>query len=170
MIGDGVGKLQQPRGGHRPVLLHPAGDIHAQHLQVVAEVGRTHPAGAARAAELDGLDDHAVAFHEAADAGARHDLGEGLVADDPAARHAVIEVPLEDVEIGTADADPAHPQERFAVGRLRHRHGAGLELRLPLIEDAFIESFNVNSQPPTPNSQIDLFEESAWDLEVGVGS
>ena len=53
-----------------PSILHPAGDVHAQHLQVVAEIRRAHPAGAARAAELDGLDDHAVAFHEPLDAGA----------------------------------------------------------------------------------------------------
>src|SRR4030067_900237 len=39
------------RGRHGPVLPHAARQVHAEDLEAVAEVGRAHAAGAARAAE-----------------------------------------------------------------------------------------------------------------------
>src|SRR5215813_3496003 len=100
-----VGHLDQPRRRHRPVILHAARHVHAEDLEAVADVGRAHPARAAFAAEPERLDDHAVARSEPAGRGRLGDLGEGLVADDAALRHAVVEMALIDVQIGAADAD-----------------------------------------------------------------
>ena len=89
----------------------------AEHLEAVAQVARAHAAGAARPARHDGLDDHAIARAEAAGRRRLGDLGEGLVADDPAARDAMVEMALEDVQVGAADPDAAHAQQRLALAR-----------------------------------------------------
>ena len=76
-----AGTREQARRRHRPVLLHPAGHVHAEHAQPVAEIGGAHPAGAAGAAHLERLHHHALARAEAAGGGRLHDVGQGLVAD-----------------------------------------------------------------------------------------
>jgi len=53
--------------------------------------------------------------------GRLHDLAERLVPDHAAPRHAVVEVPLVDVQVGAADPDALDAHERLA--RLRHRPG-----------------------------------------------
>src|SRR5688572_16898318 len=68
------------------------------------------------------LDDHAVAGSEAAARRGVHDLGERLVSDHTAARHTVVEMALEDVKVGAANADAPDAEECFAGGRLRYRH------------------------------------------------
>ncbi len=114
--------------GTVPVLLHAARLLHAEHAQAIAEIGRAHAAGAAGAAHAQRLHHHALARAEARGARRLGDLGQRLVADDAAARDAVVEVALEDVQIGAADADAPHAQQRLAGRRLRHRRGADAEL------------------------------------------
>src|SRR5439155_398226 len=63
-----------------------------------------------------------------------HDLGERLVTDDAAARDAVVEVALEDVEIGATDAHATHAQQRLAACRRRHGDGAGREPPRPVVK------------------------------------
>src|SRR3990172_8293446 len=53
--------------------------------------------------------------------GRLHALAERLVPDHAAPRHAVVEVPLVDVQVGAADPDALDAHERLA--RLRHRPG-----------------------------------------------
>jgi hypothetical protein len=69
IVADGVGDLQQTIGGYGPVILHAAGHVDTEHLQLVAEIGRSHPARLARAAIEDRFDDDAVAFAKAAAVG-----------------------------------------------------------------------------------------------------
>ena len=105
--------LDEALGRHRPVLLHAAGQLHAAHLELVAEIGRAHPAGAAGVAEAERLDHDVIARGEAAAGRRLRDLGEGLVADDAALGHAVVEVPLEDVQVRAADADAPDLEQRL---------------------------------------------------------
>src|SRR5207247_101154 len=103
--------------------LHAARQVHAEHLEAVAEVRGAEPAGPAAPAELERLDDDAVTGREAASCGRLGDLAEGLVADDAALRHAVVEVALEDVEVGPADADALDSQQGLPGPR---RGGGGV--------------------------------------------
>src|SRR5437763_8830258 len=121
-------------GPHRIVLAHAAGQVDAEHLELIAEIRRAHPTRAARAAAHDWLDHDPVAGGEPAVLRRLDDLGERLVADDAAARNAVVEMALEDVEIGAADADPAHPQKRLAAGRRGYGDAARREPSGPLVE------------------------------------
>ena len=105
VVAERVGHSEQARHVHRHVLPHATGQVDAEHLEAVAEVRRAHPAGPAGSADRERLDDDAVAGLEAAASRRLGDLAEGLVADDATLRHAVVEVALEDVEIGAADAD-----------------------------------------------------------------
>src|SRR4029453_9355025 len=99
-----VGYLDQAGNWHRPVLLHSAREIDAKDLEVIADVVGADTARPARPAEADGFDHDAIAGRYAAASRRLHDLGERFVANDPAVRDPVVEVPLEDVEAGSADA------------------------------------------------------------------
>src|SRR5437667_400531 len=89
---------------------------------------------ASRPPAHDGLDDDTVAGDETAVLRRLHDLGERLVTDDAAARDAVVEVALEDVEIGATDAHATHAQQRLAACRRRHGDGAGREPPRPVVK------------------------------------
>ena len=135
VVGQGVGHLDEPIDRHRPVLLHPARQVDAQDLQVVADVAGPDPARAARPAEPHGLDHDAVAGLDAAAGGRLDDLGERLVADDAAARDAIVEMPLEDVEIRPADAHPPDAEEGLARAGRGDRRLARGEGPRALVED-----------------------------------
>ena len=62
------------------------------------------------------------------------DLGKGLVPDDPALGHALIQVSLEDVEIGAADAHALHLEHGLARPRLWLRSRARSEAPCPFVE------------------------------------
>ena len=128
------GHLQQARRRHRAVLAHAARQLHADDLERIAEVGGAHPAGAAGSAEREWLEDNTVAGREAARRGRLDDLGERLVADHAALRHAMVEVALEDVQIGAADADAADSQEGLGRPGRRERRLADREGPRSLIE------------------------------------
>ena len=115
-----VRDLQQPGDGNRQVLLHAAGQIDADHLQPVTEIAGAHAARAASAAEGERLDDHAVTLAECAGRRCGSDFSEDLVPDHASSRHAVIHVPLEDVEVRAADAHAANPQQCLVRSRTRH--------------------------------------------------
>ena len=66
--------------------------------------------------------------------GALDDFGQHLVPDDSAARHAMIEVPLIDVQIGAADADPPDPEQRLPLPRGRGWGLARLEGAVAAVE------------------------------------
>ena len=135
VVGQGVGHLDEPVDRHRPVLLHPAREIDAQDLEVVADVVGADAARAARPAEPDGLHHDAVARRDAAAGRRLDDLGERLVADDPAVRDPVVEVALEDVEVGPADADAQHAEEGLAGAGGGDRRLARGEGPRALVED-----------------------------------
>ena len=135
VVRQGVGHLDEPVDGHRPVLLHPAREVDAQDLQVVADVAGADPARPARPAEPDGLHHDAVARREAAAGGGLDDLRERLVADDPALRDPVVQVALEDVEVRAADADPQDAEESLAGTSRGDRGLARGEGSRALVED-----------------------------------
>src|SRR6185436_15820211 len=118
----------------RPVLLHAARLVDTEHLERVAEVGRAAAARAAGAAHAQRLHHDPVARREARRARRLGHVGQRLVADGAAAGHAVIEMPLEDVQIGAADADAPHPQQRLVAAGLRHLRGADAEAAGALVE------------------------------------
>src|SRR6266542_50737 len=122
IVAEGRRHVEQARRRHRPVLLHSPRKIDAEDLEAVAEVRGPHHAGPAAAAERYGLDDHAIALAEGP-AGRLDDLGEGLVTDDPAPGHAMIEMPLEDMQVGPADPHTPHAEQGVVGPRRRHRHG-----------------------------------------------
>ena len=134
VVGERGRDREQARGRHGPVLPHAARQVHAEDLEAVAEVGRAHAAGAARAAEPERLDDDAVARRDARPGRRLDDLAERLVADHAAPRHAVVEVTLIDVQVGPADPDALDAQERLARLRDRDRRRAGREGARTLIE------------------------------------
>jgi hypothetical protein len=109
VVADRIRHAQEPRGADGPVLAHPARKIDSENLELVAEVGGAHAAGAASSAADDGLDHHAIARGESAGPGRLDDLAEGLVADDATLRDAMVEMSLEDVQVRPADADAADP-------------------------------------------------------------
>jgi hypothetical protein len=111
IVAQRVGHVEHLAHRHRPVLLHPAGHVDATHLQLLAEVGGAHAARTTAPARHHGIDHHAITGLEATGRRRFHDLGERLVPDHAALRHAVIEVALEDVEVA---------QERLVAPRLRH--------------------------------------------------
>ena len=121
IVGQGGRHLDEAIRLDRPALLHPSGRVDPEHLELVAEKARAHLAGPAGAAEAQGLHDDSVALGEAALCRSLRDFREGLVADDAALGHAVVEVALEDVQVRPADADPLDVQERFARARARLR-------------------------------------------------
>src|SRR5262249_2817419 len=114
VVGEAVRYRDEPVDRRRPVFLHPAWEIHPHDLEVVAEVAGTDPARATRPAGSHGVHHDANAGLEDAAGRGLDDLGEGLVADDAAPRDSIVEVPLEDVQVGPADADPERAKERFA--------------------------------------------------------
>src|SRR5262249_34681401 len=63
------------------------------------------------------------------------DLGERFVPDDPSSRDAVVEVPLEDVEIRAADADPEDAEQGLAESGGLDRRLARSEGPRALVED-----------------------------------
>src|SRR3989442_3324140 len=111
-----------------------AGGPNAEHLEAVAEVRRSHPAGPTLLAERERPGDAAIAGVEAAPRGRLGHLAEDLVADDAALRHTVVEVALEDVQVGPADADALDPQQGLAGRRRGRRHRPGRERSGALIE------------------------------------
>src|SRR5205823_6262442 len=123
VVAERVGDLQEMLRSHRIVLAHAAGEVDAEHLELIAETRGAHATRAAGAAAHDRLDHDAVAGCKPAVLRRLDDLGERLVADDAAARNTVIEVTLVDVEVGTADVHPSHPQQCLAAGRRWNGYG-----------------------------------------------
>ncbi len=99
VVAERVRDPEKARSGHRPVLLHAARRIDAQHLQLVAQIARAHPARAAGPAEDQGFDDDPVALAETDARRRRHDFREDLVADDAAPGDAMIEMPLVNMQV-----------------------------------------------------------------------
>src|SRR5262249_60334250 len=117
-----------------PVLLHAAGHVHAQDLERVAEKRRAHAAGAARSAHAQRLHHDAITRREPAVARRLRDLAEGLMADDAALGHALVQVSLEDVEIRAADPHPLHLEDCLILARLRFGGRARPEMSRALVE------------------------------------
>ena len=154
VVAERGGHVEHAPGLHRPVVLHPARQLHAVDLEAIAEVVAAHPAGAALAAGVDGLDHHAIPRPEAAARRRLHHLREGLVPDDAALGDAVIEMALEDVQVGAADAGASHSEERLVGGARRARDGAGAERA-----GAFVEG--------SPHARISFSRPDARDLPRG---
>ena len=134
IVGQRRRHLDDPIRGHRPVLLHAPRHVDAEDFQLVAEKRRAHRAGAAGAADAERLHHHPVAHGETAAVGHLGDLGKGLVPDDPALGHAVIQVSLEDVKIRAADAHPLHLEHGLARLRLGLRSRARSEAPRSFVE------------------------------------
>jgi hypothetical protein len=133
IVAQRVGHLEQAGDGHGPVVLHPSRDVDTENLQAIAEVLGAHPACAAHAARDHGLDDNAITLPEAARGRRLRHFGKGLVTDDAAFGHTMIEVALEDVKVRAADADATHAQQCLALLGHRHRRGRGSERPVAVI-------------------------------------
>ena len=127
------GTLRRRAVGTAQYLLHAPRRIDAHHLQLVAQIARAHPARAAGPAEDQGLDDDPVALAETDARRRRHDFREDLVADDAAPGDAMIEMPLVNMQVSTADAHTPHPQQRLSGSRNRLGSGTGLKSSGPAI-------------------------------------
>jgi len=76
------------------------------------------------------------------------DLGKRLVADDAALRYAVIEMALEDVQVGAADPDAKHAQQAKLVGLFDAEYAARFPQLPPEYMDkmlAAIVSFTIEA-------------------------
>ena len=134
VVGERAGHLDQALGWHRPVFLHASRHVDAEHLELVAEPGRAHRARAACVADAQGLDHDAVALDEAAPGRRLRDLGKGLVADDATPGHAMVEMPLEDVQVRATDADALDLEQRFPGRRRGDGGGPRAEVPRALVE------------------------------------
>src|SRR5262249_1650976 len=96
-------------------------------FEAIAKVVTAHLARAALATRMDRLHHHPIARLEARTRRRLHHLRESLVADDAALRNAMIEMALEDVEIGAADAGAADAEQGLVWRALGPRDRAGAE-------------------------------------------
>lgn len=104
--GKGVGQPDERRGGHGPALLHRAGGVDADEVEVLADVLMAFEAGRAGVVPAQRHHSDRVPGRPAVHAGADADDPAGhLVPQDGGCGHPGVHVAVEDVQVGAADAD-----------------------------------------------------------------